>query len=233
MLYERVTEFSIGYNRARRKLAAVSVAFFLLCACKDAGQSPGPTVRPQTSPVPDVSSERQTADAQREKTVESAAPASPTPETVWRFETPLLDKGKNRMRNIKLSAKKINGQVVAPGQEFSFNRVVGPRTMKLGYRKAYIFINGEKVEEVGGGICQVASTIYNAALAAGLEITERHAHPKPVYYSKEGSDATVYYGKLDLRFKNTLDFAIKLSCTVTHDKVLVKLSKTTTKNDKK
>lgn len=222
-------------KRAIRKTAAVSAAFFLLCACKGGGRTPeNPSAKAKASPQPTRLDEKQTAQTEQAPPAESGAPAPGTParETEWRFETPLLDKGKARMKNIRLSVKKVNGQVLAPGQEFSFNETVGPRTAQLGYRKAYIFVEGEKVEEVGGGICQVASTIYNAALAAGLEITERHAHPEPVEYARDGTDATVYYGKLDFRFKNTRDFAIKLRCAVTRTGVSVTLSKTT-ENDKK
>ncbi|MGI5892173.1 MAG: VanW family protein [Bacillota bacterium] len=108
----------------------------------------------------------------------------------------------NRTSNIKLASKAVNGLVLAPNQTFSFNKTVGPRSPKRGYKKAIIFMNGKKAEDYGGGVCQVSSTIYNAAIKANLKIVERHRHSIAVNYVAPDSDATVFYGEKDFRFTN-------------------------------
>jgi hypothetical protein len=108
----------------------------------------------------------------------------------------------NRTTNIKLAAKAINGTVIEAGKVFSFNKTVGPRYESKGYKEAVIFVNGEKDKGIGGGVCQVSSTIYNAVLSAGLTVVERHAHSLPVTYVAPDRDATVSYGIQDFRFKN-------------------------------
>ena len=113
-----------------------------------------------------------------------------------------------RTHNLELAMARVNETLLKPGEEFSLNEVVGPRLTKDGYRSAPIFKDGEIVPETGGGVCQVTSTIYNAALLANLEITERHHHSRPVVYCPAGRDATVYFGQLDLRFRNSLSHPI-------------------------
>ncbi len=138
-------------------------------------------------------------------------PTVALPLELGRSTTGIFDYSRNRMSNIKLACRKINGAVVQPGAEFSFNKTVGPRTPKRGYKEAIIFIGKEKVKAYGGGICQLSTTIYQVALAAGMKITERHEHSLPVDYAKAGMDATVYYGSLDFRFVNTSPWPVQLS----------------------
>lgn len=107
-----------------------------------------------------------------------------------------------RYQNIAAALKSLNNTVVWPGEVFSFNETTGPRTAERGYLPAPIILNGGFDLDYGGGVCQVASTVYNAALIAGLPIIERHAHTKPVHYVPAGKDATVNYGYLDLRCQN-------------------------------
>lgn len=109
----------------------------------------------------------------------------------------------NRTYNMSLAAGKVDGTILHPGEEFAFNRHVGERNAAAGYREGKIISGGEYVSELGGGICQVVSTIYNAVLLAGLQITERHNHGLEVAYVPAGRDATVYYGSQDFRFKNS------------------------------
>jgi vancomycin resistance protein YoaR len=137
------------------------------------------------------------------------------------YETPLLEAGVPRKTNIRLAAERINKFVLKPGKKFSFNAVVGERTAEKGYKKATIFSKGQEVKEVGGGICQLSTTIYNAAVKAGFKITERHEHQQDVEYVPEGKDATVYYDHLDLRFINTHDTAVKINCELKEEKVSV------------
>ena len=111
----------------------------------------------------------------------------------------------DRASNVELAAASINGTVLQPGETFSYNKVVGPRTSERGYKIAPVYINGEHSEGLGGGVCQVSSTIYAGLKYAGLKATERHEHSLPVNYLPSGYDATVAYGSLDLKFKNTFD----------------------------
>lgn len=116
----------------------------------------------------------------------------------------------NRTINLELACDAINGTVLAPGDVFSFNDVVGERTTEKGYREATVFVSGNSKPEAGGGVCQVASTIYYCAMYADLEIVERSEHEFEVDYVPEGLDATVYFGSLDFQFKNSTDYPIKI-----------------------
>jgi vancomycin resistance protein YoaR len=110
-----------------------------------------------------------------------------------------------RSHNISLAAKAIDSHVVFPGEKFSFNRVVGKRTAERGYLPAPIIVKGELSEGIGGGICQVSSTLYNAADRAGVQIIERYSHSKRVPYVLPGRDATVSWYGPDFTFKNKYD----------------------------
>ncbi|WP_058952744.1 VanW family protein [Clostridium tyrobutyricum] len=113
-----------------------------------------------------------------------------------------------RANNIELATKSINGTVIMPGEEFSFNGVVGERTAVKGYKAAPVII-GDKLEDgLGGGICQVSTTLYNAVNAAGLTSTERVHHTMPVHYVAKGMDATVDYGNIDYKFRNDFKYPV-------------------------
>lgn len=118
------------------------------------------------------------------------------------YFTRLNNSPPNRTNNIILACDQINGTILKSGDIFSFNQVVGHRNTEKGYLPASIFVGREVVSGVGGGICQVSSTIYNGVLTAGLEMVERHPHTLPVNYIGPGYDATVLWGGADLRFKN-------------------------------
>ncbi len=124
----------------------------------------------------------------------------------------------NRLNNIDLALSTINGTCLKPGDTFSFNTVVGKRTTDRGYKKAPAFSSGEVTQQVGGGICQVSTTVFNAAVKSDLEIVERHNHSIPVGYVDKGKDATVDWGVQDLRFRNTSDDNIYLCCYLTDKK---------------
>ena len=117
---------------------------------------------------------------------------------------------KNRSNNIAVGAKYINEVVVAPGEIFSFNKTVGEITRAKGYLDATTFSGGKVVKGIGGGICQVSSTLYNVALKSNLEIVTRYAHSLPVGYVLPSLDATIYVGVQDLKFKNTREYPIKI-----------------------
>jgi vancomycin resistance protein YoaR len=128
-----------------------------------------------------------------------------------------------RQSNIQLAVKAINNTLLWPGELFSFNEVVGPRTMLRGYQPAPIIMMGHMEMDFGGGVCQVASTLYNAAAAADLTIIERHQHSRPVHYVPKGKDATVNYGYLDLKFKNNLNTPLIVKAWVGGNQVWVNI----------
>lgn len=118
------------------------------------------------------------------------------------YTTPILDNSPGRMVNLRLTAKLISNTGLEVGQEFSFNTVTGEPTAQRGFQKAGVFgAGGRKEEGLGGGMCQVSSTLYNAVLAAGLRVTERHPHSQTVAYVPYGKDATIFTNK-DFRFAN-------------------------------
>ena len=136
------------------------------------------------------------------------------PDLISEFSTKYSQSQKDRTTNLKLAAEKINGTVLMPGEVFSYNTVVGKRTIDAGYKEAKIYVNGEVVDGLGGGICQVSSTLYNAVLYANLEIVERRNHQFVPSYVGAGLDATVVYGSIDFQFKNTRNYPIKIQCSV-------------------
>ncbi|MDD4494104.1 MAG: VanW family protein [Eubacteriales bacterium] len=135
------------------------------------------------------------------------------------YETTLVNKDESRVFNIKLAAAAIEGYELKPGKTFSFNKVVGRRTAKKGYRYAPIIIGGKNAYGRGGGICQLSTTLYNAAKDAGLEIVERHLHARKVPYEGKGSDATVVYDAKDLKFRNNKYFPVVIHAEVSDGKV--------------
>lgn len=120
---------------------------------------------------------------------------------------------KDRKSNVELAAEKCDDYILLPGDIFAFNDTVGQRTVANGFKAAPAYVNGDTVEEVGGGICQVSSTIYNAVLLANLEITERHNHSYLSSYVDPGYDATVSWGGPDFKFCNNTQYPIKLVMT--------------------
>ncbi|MDK2800519.1 MAG: vancomycin resistance protein VanW [Clostridiales bacterium] len=139
------------------------------------------------------------------------------------FKTTILDKSKDRVHNLNLASQIIYGHVVHPGEIFSFNKVVGERLPERGFRKAIVIVKDKRGYDEGGGICQVSSTLFNAAQQAGLEIIERHSHSKDIHYLPQGQDAAIAYGSLDLKFKNTKNFPIKIETYVEGDKMVAKI----------
>ena len=121
----------------------------------------------------------------------------------------------NRTNNLDLACKAINGTILNPGEIFSFNDVVGERTAAKGYLPATVFVSGGASEsELGGGVCQVASSIYYCSLFLNLEQVHREPHMYVVDYVDFGMDATVYWGSIDYQFKNTLDYPIKIQANI-------------------
>jgi len=138
------------------------------------------------------------------------------------FDVPLRDDPAERA-NILLSAGAVDNVTVAPGTEFSFNAQVGERTPERGYRDGLMFDSGHVIRGMGGGICLVATGLYNAALDAGLAITERHPHSGLVSYAPPGCDAGIVYGQEDFKFRNTTGKPLVIRATPEDDHVAVRL----------
>lgn len=120
----------------------------------------------------------------------------------------------NRTTNLRLASNKINGTVIMPGEVFSFNKVVGKRTRAAGYKDAAIFQDGGVTDGLAGGICQISSTLYNAALYADMTMTSRRNHMFIPSYVEGGRDATVVWGSTDFKFRNDRDYPIKIESSV-------------------
>jgi vancomycin resistance protein YoaR len=135
--------------------------------------------------------------------------------------TPLGPDEANRNHNIAKAASLIDGITIGPGEEFSFNRAVGERGFDQGYLPARVIADGRSEAGVAGGICQLSSTVYHAALLAGMSITERHPHSRPVQYTAPGLDATVAWGTLDLRWVNTRDGPVVIRCSLKGPRLVV------------
>ena len=138
------------------------------------------------------------------------------PDLLSTFSTHYATSNRNRTTNLILAANKINGTVLMPGEIFSYNKVVGARTISAGYKEAPIYVQGRVEDGLGGGICQITSTLYNAVIYANLEITQRTNHQFVPSYVTASRDATVVYGALDFQFKNNRNYPIKLVCSVSN-----------------
>ena len=136
------------------------------------------------------------------------------PDMLSTYSTRYSTRDRDRTTNLQLAASKINGTVLMPGETFSYNQVVGERTIAAGYKEAPIYVEGQVVDGLGGGICQITSTLYNAVLYANLEIVERSNHQFVPSYVTASRDATVVYGSIDFKFKNNRDYPIKIVCSV-------------------
>jgi vancomycin resistance protein YoaR len=132
------------------------------------------------------------------------------------FETRYAVDNKHAARtfNLRLAASKLDGHVILAGETFDFNDVVGPRDEANGYKVAPVIAQGELVDGVGGGTCQIAGTLHGAAFFSGLDIVERHPHTRPSFYIKMGLDATVVYPTMTLRLRNGFDHPVVLHETV-------------------
>ena len=148
-----------------------------------------------------------------------------TERVVGEASTKIIDNGKNRVENINIACGKINGMKLASGDTFSFNQITGKKNKENGYKNAPVLVNGEKSYGIGGGVCQVSTTILLAAKKGGLQIAEQHNHTKPVGYAPKGMDATVVYGVKDLKIKNNTKETLYIYAWVENEKVFSKIIK--------
>ena len=163
------------------------------------------------------------AEAQPE-TVLCLPPLKQHPSQIGSYST-AYSSGTSRASNIALAVSRINGVVIQPGESFSFSQTILPRTVANGYVEAPTIVNKKYVPGIGGGICQVSSTLYAAMLNAGLPATERHPHSLKVAYIPEGMDATISGNTLDLRFTNTFAEPIQIQATADQGTLTVSLCK--------
>ena len=136
------------------------------------------------------------------------------PDLLSTFSTKYDASNVPRTTNLKLAMKKLDGVVVNPGETFSYNKTLGKRTAEAGYKEAGGFAGGKVVQTLAGGICQISSTLYDAAVYANLEIVERHNHMFLAGYVEAGKDATVVYGAYDFKFKNTRKYPIMIKTSI-------------------
>lgn len=144
---------------------------------------------------------------------------------IGEYTTSFSQNDTGRLNNMKLASKKINGTVLQPKEQFSFNRTVGERSSSLGWSESTVIVNKHYVKGIGGGICQISSTLFNAVDNSNLQVVERHPHSLPVSYVPTGRDATVAYGSLDFKFKNNLNQPISIFIIVSGTKVTATIYK--------
>ncbi|MFZ7942214.1 VanW family protein [Neobacillus sp. 19] len=142
---------------------------------------------------------------------------------IGRYVTSFNSQNKKRTTNIQLATKAINNYVIFPGETFSFNKVVGKRTAEKGYLRAKVIVRGEFSEDIGGGICQVSSTLFNAVDNAGLKIVQRFSHSRDVPYIPPGRDATVSWYGPDFVFKNLYNQPVLIRARTLGNLLVIKL----------
>ncbi len=167
------------------------------------------------------SDENKDSNAQNNQKQESI----PEETTISEFSTNILTKSKNRANNIKITCEKINGMEVKSGETFSFCGRTGISKESEGYKKADVIVGDDTVKALGGGNCQVSTTLYNAVLnSSDLEVTERHPHGKKVNYVPEGKDAAIAHGSKDFKFKNNSNKTLKIYASSDGKTVNIKLA---------
>lgn len=142
------------------------------------------------------------------------------------FATKIHNKDSERQNNITITCKTLNGIEVKPGETFSFCNTVGKSTSDKGYQEADVYVEGKKEQALGGGNCQVSTTLYNAVLQIPeLEVLERHEHSGYVPYIEKGKDAAVAFGSYDFKFKNNTDSTIKIVMDNSADNIVARILK--------
>jgi len=169
---------------------------------------PPPPPRPQPQTLPAISNDNNRVQPARE---------------LSSYETTFDTKEKNRGINIVKATESINGKIIKPGEEFSFNETIGPTIKRHGYAKATVYKNGKKAKGEGGGVCQVSTTLHMAAAKAGMTIVERHDHSLPVTYAKAGEEAATSYGVQDFKFKNDKNHSVQIKSHVKDGTVKVEI----------
>jgi vancomycin resistance protein YoaR len=147
----------------------------------------------------------------------------PYKDMVAHYSSSMVERSAAQKANIRAAAQRLDGAVVGPGEQCSFNALVGPRTTERGFVPANAFMEGTLTRSLGGGVCQVSSTLYAAVQETSLEVVQRHAHHTIVSSVPPGRDATVWYGKADFVWKNTLDRPVKIRALVDDTRLRIEL----------
>lgn len=156
----------------------------------------------------------------------STNPVTQNEAEIATFSTKIHNKDPKRQNNVTITCNTLNSKKISAGDIFSFCDIVGKATIEKGYQEADIFVNGEKKQGLGGGNCQVSTTLYNAVLQVPeLEVLERHQHSAHVPYIKDGKDAAVSYGAYDFKFKNNTANTIKIVMENTENDITAKILK--------
>jgi vancomycin resistance protein YoaR len=183
----------------RKRISALAPLVALLIACAPASsRAQQPTSDSSATPPDSVATN----------------PAEEFPVPLGSFTTTLQGSRPERTANIRLAAEALDGAILAPGEVLSFNVVVGPRSIGRGYQAAPVILHETRQLQTGGGVCQVASTMFAAGLLSGLSSVERWRHSSPVDYIAPGEDATIAWGAKDLRLRNDLDQRVRLRVRV-------------------
>ena len=148
---------------------------------------------------------------------------APAPTVLAQYATPLTNRQGNQRQNAILALKQLEGIEILPGGEFSFNDTVGGWSRDKGYRRAPVSFGGTLVDAWGGGVCQTSTTLYNAAILAGLEVVERHKHHYAPDYVPAGRDAAVAFPNIDLRFRNPFDTPLTIRTKVTDTSLIIEI----------
>lgn len=201
-------------RRTAPDFAVVSVCGALVAACMvfTTAAMPAETPAPVEEPAPVSQPEPQ---AQQPDVVEG--------EVIGSYQAISQSTNADRAENLRLAAEEIDGVVIQPGETFSFNDHVGDVEQDPRYRDAPVIVGGETVEGAGGGICQVSTALYIAALKADLEIVERHPHSIASDYAPIGLDATLAYGMMDLQIKNASDAPVRIEAAAVGQTVEVSI----------
>ncbi len=146
----------------------------------------------------------------------------PNERLIGRYSTK-IEGSENKLHNIQLASYAIDETIVYPEGVFSYNEALGPTTEDRGYKIGKIFIDGKELDGVGGGVCQVSSTLYNSVLQAKLDIIERHPHSKEVTYVPKDKDAATSYGGIDFKFLNDTTLPIRINSYIYDSYIYVEL----------
>jgi hypothetical protein len=201
-------------------LVAFGLATFPLAGIDSAPISAGAAVGFPSAVTPGPSAITTSAEAQEAAMLERAFSAQPMALLGVRV-LDLNARGADTMVNVQLSADAVDSTILQPNDVFSFNEIVGVRTIERGYQAGLMYAGGQLVNGVGGGICITATAVYNVALETGMRIVERHPHSGPVAYAEPGRDSAVAYGALDLRFINDTGSTLLVRSIIDEGKLVV------------
>lgn len=200
-------------------------SLFLFTGCANKSENPSPSTNNAiNNTTNNISANR--VSTTLNTIVPPTIPFSPI--EISSFTTKIYTKTSERQNNIRITCSTLDGKVINPGESFSFVKTVGKATSERGYQEADIFdADGNKTKGLGGGNCQVSTTLYNALLKLPeIKITERHSHSNDVPYISKGKDAAVAHGSKDLKFINNYNYPIKISAIPTNNDLTIKIFKT-------